>query len=70
VSQPGSTAGARFKISTFSGGGDCIEVGQLGDGSIAIRHSKHEPGAATLLFTGREWEAFVAGVKAGEFDSF
>jgi hypothetical protein len=23
-----------------------------------------------LVFTGHEWTAFVAGVKAGEFDSF
>jgi len=34
---------------------------------VAIRDSK-SPGAATLVFTLAEWEAFVGGVRRGEFD--
>jgi hypothetical protein len=36
----------------------------------AVRHSKGGPDDSALVFTGHEWTAFVAGVKAGEFDSF
>ena len=34
---------------------------------IAIRNSK-DPGGGTVLFTAMEWEAFLGGVKTGEFD--
>jgi hypothetical protein len=69
VSESGSTAGARFRISSFSTGGNCVEVGQLEDGSVAVRHSKLTGTGGSLTFTGDEWAAFIAGVKAGEFDS-
>jgi hypothetical protein len=47
--------------------GSCVEVAQTSDGGIAIRQGE-EPGTGSVLFFSRdEWEAFVAGVKAGEF---
>jgi hypothetical protein len=46
--------------------GSCVEVALAGDG-VAIRDSKH-PGGANLLFTRGEWEAFVEGVRAGDFE--
>ena len=57
-----------FRISSFCSGGGCVEVGQLPGGSVALRDSKDPERRATLEFTHQEWAAFVAGVKAGEFD--
>lgn len=60
---------AEFRTSTYSngsGGSNCVEVAFTGLG-VAVRDSKN-PHEATLLFTGAEWDAFVAGVKDGEFD--
>jgi hypothetical protein len=37
------------------------------DNRIAVRDSKDRSGPV-LLFTPREWEAFVGGVRGGEFD--
>lgn len=54
--------------STFCGGGSCVEVARIGDsGDIAVRDSK-SPESAPHRFTSDEWDAFVRGVKAGEFD--
>jgi hypothetical protein len=38
------------------------------DGLAAIRSSRNPAGPA-LLFDKGEWTAFIAGVKAGEFDT-
>lgn len=61
--------GAEWRKSTFSGGqgGDCVEIAQLADGTTAVRNSKR-PNAGVLCFTPAEMDAFVKGVKAGEFD--
>ena len=54
--------------SSFSGtNNNCVEHAKLPDGSRAVRHSKDPEGPA-LIFTADEWDAFVTGVKAGEFD--
>ncbi|MEM9562566.1 MAG: DUF397 domain-containing protein [Actinomycetota bacterium] len=45
---------------------NCVEVRSSGH-DIEVRDSK-DPTAGTLRFTQDEWTAFVAGVKAGEFD--
>jgi Domain of unknown function (DUF397) len=45
----------------------CIEVGRLANGQIAFRDSK-DRSWPMLIFTNDEWLAFVAGVRAGEFD--
>ncbi|MBB2913254.1 hypothetical protein FHS43_004552 [Streptosporangium becharense] len=36
-------------------------------GVVAVRDSK-DPGGPKLLFTPADWQAFVGGVKNGEFD--
>ncbi|GII82786.1 transcriptional regulator [Sphaerisporangium siamense] len=69
-----SNLSAAWHISTFSadgGGGDCVEAGPVLDGSerVAVRHSRHT-GGPVIVYTRAEWEAFVAGVRAGEFDFF
>ena len=59
---------ARWRKSSYSNGsGDCVEVADLPDGTIAVRNSKH-PEAGTVFFTPSEMNAFLMGVKDGEFD--
>lgn len=44
----------------------CLEV-RHSDGLVLVRDSK-DPDGPVLRYTLEEWDAFVAGVKAGEFD--
>lgn len=46
--------------------GGCVEVG-VTDGLLRVRDSKN-PNGPQLAFTAREWDAFVRGVRDGEFD--
>ncbi|HTZ22675.1 MAG TPA: DUF397 domain-containing protein [Streptosporangiaceae bacterium] len=58
---------AEWRTSTFSGGnGSCVQVASNLPGIIAIRDSKDPQGPA-LVFTPRQWTAFLAGIRAGEF---
>jgi predicted secreted Zn-dependent protease len=54
------------KSSHSSANGACVEVAETSD-LIAVRDSK-DPVGPKLVFTAPEWEAFTAGVRAGEFD--
>ncbi|MFE7120665.1 DUF397 domain-containing protein [Streptomyces sp. NPDC057654] len=49
--------------------GTCVEAAQLPQGRVALRNST-DPGGPALVFTTAEMEAFLDGVKNGEFDSF
>jgi hypothetical protein len=61
-------SGASWRKSSFSmGSADCVEVAQLTTGEVAVRDSKHQLGPV-LMPLPTEWEAFLAGVKIGEFD--
>ncbi len=44
----------------------CVEVA-VAAGGILVRDSK-DPAGPVLAFTGGEWDAFLAGVRDGEFD--
>jgi hypothetical protein len=55
------------KSSYSEGAGECVELAVLPDRRVAVRHSKR-PGGAILLYTPAEWNAFLKGVRAGEFD--
>ena len=44
----------------------CVEVSFVGE-TVPLRNSR-DPDGPVLVFTGPEWDAFVAGVKLGEFD--
>jgi hypothetical protein len=66
VAELQSGEGGPYRTSTFSGGGDCVAVNRKADGTVGVKHSKL-PG--DLTFTDSEWQAFLKGVKAGEFDS-
>lgn len=66
MANTGSARGG-FVKSSFSGSGNCVEVRRERRDLVEVRHSRH-PDGGTLVFTPGEWAAFVAGVKAGEFD--
>ena len=55
------------KASMSFSNGNCVEVGRLPDGQVAVRNSRF-PGVELPPFTREEWLAFTAGVRAGEFD--
>lgn len=57
-----------WRKSSYSNGdgGACVEVTTVGD-VCAVRDSKN-PGGPALWFTPGEWAAFVAGVRAREFN--
>ncbi|MGH3695488.1 MAG: DUF397 domain-containing protein [Pseudonocardiaceae bacterium] len=56
-----------FTSSGTGNGGTCVEVAGLPDGRIAVRNSNH-PDAGVVYFTRAEMDAWIKGVKAGEFD--
>lgn len=56
-----------WRKSSFCSANSCVEVLPLVAGSVAVQDSKH-PDDPPLVFGAGEWAAFVAGVKAGEFD--
>ena len=57
-----------WRVSSFSGNnGTCVQVAALSDGRIALRNSTH-PDNGTILVTRTEMNAWLRGVKAGEFD--
>ncbi|MFA1544900.1 DUF397 domain-containing protein [Actinomadura chokoriensis] len=70
---PQERAELAWHISTFSpnNGGNCVEAGPLRDGTdrVAVRHSRR-PDAEVIVYTRAEWEAFLAGVRNGEFNFF
>ena len=63
--------GVAWRKSSFSqgtGGGDgCVEVAFLPEGDVAFRDTKDRTRPAHR-YTAAEWDAFLAGVRAGEFD--
>jgi hypothetical protein len=59
-------ASARWHKSSYSGTSGCIQVAYI-DGYIAVRDSKESQGPA-LVFNTDEWQAFIKGVRDGEFD--
>ncbi|WP_132838604.1 DUF397 domain-containing protein [Streptomyces sp. BK205] len=64
----GAIEGARWRKSRRSGGsGNCVEVARLSGGQVAMRNSRFPDGPA-LVYTREEIEAFLGGVKDGEFD--
>ncbi len=72
MSDKNALARAEWRKSSFSGsggpgGGNCVEMAPLADGTIALRHSNH-PDADVVLFTRAEINAWSTGCKAGEFD--
>ncbi len=58
-----------WRKSSFSGmEGNCVEVAALDDGRIAVRNSRH-PDEAVVFLSRAEMDAWVKGIKAGQFDN-
>jgi hypothetical protein len=57
---------ASWRKSSHSGNNGCVEVAFV-EGHVAVRDSKQD-GGPVLVFTAHEWEAFLRGAGAGEFD--
>ena len=65
----GNCVEVAWRKSSFSehSEGSCVEVAELDGGAIAVRNSRHPSGPA-LVYTRAEIDAFLIGVKNGEFD--
>ena len=64
---PETTCEVQVSLRVGGSGGNCVEVAQLPNGGRALRDSK-DPDGHILFFTLVEWDAFIIGVKRGEFD--
>jgi Domain of unknown function (DUF397) len=58
----------KWRVSSFCAAGECIAVAKLPTGEIGMRDTKDRAGPV-LRFNAAEWRAFIAGVRAGEFDA-
>jgi hypothetical protein len=56
-----------IKSSLSMANGNCVEVAGLSSDLIGVRDSQH-PRGAVLRFSPADWDAFVDGVRKGEFD--
>lgn len=61
-----SAPSLRWRKSSFSMMGDCVELADTG-GGVGVRDSKH-PDAATLQFSRGQLAGFVDHIKAGDLD--
>ncbi|MGH3565939.1 MAG: DUF397 domain-containing protein [Pseudonocardia sp.] len=61
--------GAQWRKSSFCNGNaeSCVEVAFFPGGAVAVRDTK-DRSLSPHLYTSAEWDAFVAGVRAEEFD--
>ncbi len=60
--------GATWRKSNRSNSqGNCVELAGLPGGEVAVRNSRH-PGGPALIYTSAEIDAFIRGVKDGNFD--
>lgn len=57
------------KSSLSFANGNCVEVAHLPGGEVGVRNSRDSEGPV-LRFTPSEWDAFLGGVRNGEFDAF
>lgn len=59
----------KSSFSNGSGGNNCVDIDFTED-SVQVRDTKEKDLSTqqVLVFTREEWDAFLKGVKAGEFD--
>lgn len=58
-----------MKSTHSSAHGNCVDVDKSDDGiTVRVRDTKSKTGDAELIFDRPEWDAFITGVKAGQFD--
>ncbi|MGH3252301.1 MAG: DUF397 domain-containing protein [Trebonia sp.] len=63
----GDAPGVWMKSSLSSYNANCVEIAGLAEEEIRVRDSKN-PRGGVLNFTPAEWDAFIGGVRLGEFD--
>ena len=63
------TGSTWVKSSLSFANGNCVEVSDQPGGTIGVRNSRDREGPV-LRFTPDEWQAFLGGVRNGEFDDF
>jgi len=63
------TGSTWVKSSLSYANGNCVEVSDQPGGQIGVRNSR-DRGGPVLRFTPDEWQAFLGGVRNGEFDDF
>jgi len=56
-----------IKAKASGDNGACVEIAHLPSGGVALRNSS-SPATAPHVYTALEWDCFVIGAKAGEFD--
>lgn len=61
------TTGTWFKSSRSNGQDNCVEAMRLPDGGMAVRDSK-DRNKGSHVYTAGEWNAFIEGVRLGEFN--
>jgi hypothetical protein len=59
-------ARSRWMRSSSCAGNGCLEV-SFGPGTVSVRDSKRSD-SPVLTYNHDEWQAFLAGVRKGEFD--
>ena len=64
-----ATASSWTKSSFSHANGNCVEVADLPDGKVGLRNSRDVSGPV-LQIQPEEWQAFLKGVRNGEFDRF
>ena len=64
-----STTADWIKSTYSSANNNCVEVALLPDGGAAVRDSKQRDASPILQFTKKEWAAFLAGAKDGQFNN-
>ncbi|MFF7249931.1 DUF397 domain-containing protein [Embleya sp. NPDC008237] len=55
------------RSSASSAAGQCVELGAMPDGGVAVRNSR-DPHGPALVYTRTEIAMFVEGARSGEFD--
>jgi hypothetical protein len=64
-----SAASSWRKSSWSAANGHCVEVAELSGRAVGVRHSRDTaPGRPVLIFAYEEWQSFLAGVIASDFD--
>jgi hypothetical protein len=64
----GAAAGHVWRRSSRCGShGSCVEISDLGGGTVGVRDGKTPDTSPVLVFDSEAWLAFVSGIKAGEF---
>jgi len=62
--------GLVWRRSSAAAGGEAVEIAVLPAGDVLLRTTTSSAaGLPPLRYTPEEWRAFLAGVRAGEFDT-